>query len=328
MNKAVTDGLVLTPPEFADGLDVWSRGDGTAGTPTYDGAADAALISADQDFSGCLELQKTETTQTLRYMGETTILPGCYLQIRARVKAISGAFPTVRIAAFAGQTRGAAVPGVVTTGPSVTLDAYGEVVTISAIVGTGSRTGLDMAWGTTAAFGHFGLDLTGPDGGVIRIDDIEIDDVTVFFHRKMMDWVDVRDFGAAGDGVTDDTSAFQAADAAALGREVLVPEGTYFLADTVTLTTPARFEGTITMPDDKFLALTKNFDPPAYVDAFGDELLGFKKAFQALRISRTTTAWIWVAAGSKLMARSTWPPPWPIRPVFRSAGFCATARST
>ena len=282
MNKAVTDGLVLTPPEFADGLDVWSRGDGTAGTPTYDGAADAALISADQDFSGCLELQKTETTQTLRYMGETTILPGCYLQIKARVKAISGAFPTVRIAAFAGQTGGAAVPGVVTTGPSVTLDAYGEVVTISAIVGTGSRTGVDMAWGTAAAFGHFGLDLTGPDGGVIRIDDIEIDDVTVFFHRKMMDWVDVRDFGAVGDGVTDDTGAFQAADAAAQGREILVPEGTYHLADTVTLTTPARFEGTITMPEDKLLALTKNFDLPTYVDALGDELLGFKKAFQAL----------------------------------------------
>jgi hypothetical protein len=282
MNKAVTDGLVLTPPEFAGGLTVWSRGDGTAGTPTYDGAADAALIAADQDFGGCLELQKTETTQTLRYMGETTILPGCYLQVRARVKAISGAFPTVRVAAYAGQLGGAAVPGVVTTGPSVTLDTYGEVVTITAIVGTGSRTGVDMAWGTSAAFGHFGIDLTGPDGGVIRVDDIEITDVTYFFHRKMMDWVDVKDFGAAGDGVTDDSAAFLAADLAAQGREVLVPAGTFNLAESVTLTTQARFEGTITMPDDKVLALTKNFDLPTYIDAFGDEVLGFKKAFQAL----------------------------------------------
>jgi len=32
MNKAVTDGLVLTPPEFDGGLDVWSRGDGTPGS--------------------------------------------------------------------------------------------------------------------------------------------------------------------------------------------------------------------------------------------------------------------------------------------------------
>ena len=282
MNKAVTDGLVLTPPEFADGLDVWSRVDGTPGTTTYDGAADAALVPADADFAGCLELQKTETTQTLRYMGETTLLPGCYLKISARVKAMSGAFPTVRIAAYAAQPGGAPLSGVVTTGPSVTLDAYGEVVTISAIVGSGSRTGVDMAWGTGAAYGHFGLDLTGPDGGVIRIDDIQIDDVTYFFHRKMMDWVDVRDYGAVGDGIADDTAAFQAADAAALGREILVPEGTYHLADTVTLNTTARFEGTVTMPDDKRLALVKNFDLPTYVDAFGDELLGFKKAFQAL----------------------------------------------
>ena len=96
MNKAVTDGLALTPPKFDEGLDVWSRGDGTAGSPTYDGAADAAIISADADFASCLELQKTETTQTLRYMGETSILPGCYLKVTARVKAISGAFPTVR----------------------------------------------------------------------------------------------------------------------------------------------------------------------------------------------------------------------------------------
>jgi polygalacturonase len=47
--------------------------------------------------------------------------------------------------------------------------------------------------------------------------------MTSVFHRKLMDWVDVLDFGAAGDGVTDDLDAFLAADAAAAGREVLVP---------------------------------------------------------------------------------------------------------
>ena len=70
MNKAVTDGLVFTPPKFSLGLDVWSRGDGTSGSPTYDGAADAAIVSADANFGSCLELQKTQTTQTLRYMGK------------------------------------------------------------------------------------------------------------------------------------------------------------------------------------------------------------------------------------------------------------------
>ncbi len=36
------------------------------------------------------------------------------------------------------------------------------------------------------------------------------------------------------------------------------------------------------MPDDKMLLLTKNFDLPAYIAAFGDEEIAFKKAFQAL----------------------------------------------
>ena len=35
MNKAITDGLVLMPPPFADGLAVWSAGDGTPGSETY-----------------------------------------------------------------------------------------------------------------------------------------------------------------------------------------------------------------------------------------------------------------------------------------------------
>jgi len=42
------------------------------------------------------------------------------------------------------------------------------------------------------------------------------------------------------------------------------------------------FEGTVTMASDKMLLLTKNFDFPTYAAAFGNEELGFKKAFQAL----------------------------------------------
>jgi hypothetical protein len=51
---------------------------------------------------------------------------------------------------------------------------------------------------------------------------------------KMRDTVSVKDFGAVGDGVTDDAAAFNAAIAAAVG-EVLVTEGTYLLGSTVTL---------------------------------------------------------------------------------------------
>ena len=282
MNKAITDGLVLMPPKFENGLDVWSSGDGTPGSDTYDGAANAAFVPADQDFGGCLELVKTDTVQKLRWMGETPILPGTYLQIRARVKAISGNLPNVRIAGWAGGAGGVNVAGLQEAGSTVTLATYGNIVEVTAIVGTGSRGGVDMPWGTTPLYGHFGIDLTGANGGVVRVDDIEIEDVTSFYHRQLMDWVDVRDYGAVGDGVTDDQPAFEAADAAAAGRQVLVPEGTYYLADHVTFENAVRFVGTVTMPDDKRLALTRNYNLPAYIEAFGNELLAFRKAVQTL----------------------------------------------
>lgn len=282
MNKAITDGILFMPPAFANGLDMWSSGNGTPGSDTYEGAANAAFVPADPDFGGCLELQKTQSTQKLRYKGETPLLPGCYLQIRARIKVISGNLPSVRIAGWAGAGGGSHVNGVVEVGPTVTLASYGDVVEIAAIVGAGARGGVDMVWGLQAIYGHFGLDLTGPNGGVLRIDDIEIADVTNLFLRDMISRVDVRDFGAIGDGSTDNAAAFAAADAAADGRRVFVPAGEYFLGDTVSLLSPVEFEGTVSMPIDKMLLLTKGFDLPTYIAAFGDEELAFRKAFQAL----------------------------------------------
>ncbi|MCM2561726.1 right-handed parallel beta-helix repeat-containing protein [Lutimaribacter sp. EGI FJ00015] len=282
MNKAITEGLALMPPAFAEGLDQWSRGNGTPGSDTYDGAPNAAFVPADADFGGCLEVQKTDTVQKLRFMGQTPVLPGCYLRIRARLKAVSGNLPSARIAAWAGTAGEVHLDGVPEIGPALAIDRYGEVVEISAIVGTGTRPGVDMPWGRAAIYGHFGLDLTGANGGVVRIDDIEIEDVTSVFLRGMLGFVDVRDFGALGDGVTDDSAAFEAADAAANGQRVIVPAGTYFLGNSVTFENRVSFEGTVTMPDGKILSLTKNFDLPAYIDAFGNEVLAFKKAFQAL----------------------------------------------
>ena len=282
MNKAITDGLVLMPPAFEAGLDVWSSDNGTPGSTTYDAIGTAAVVPSDTDFGSCLEVLKTASVQQLRYTGETTILPGCYLRVRARVKAISGPLPTIRIAGWAGQGGGVEVNGLTTTGPATTLTSYGEVVEISAIVGTGPRVGVDLHWGEPVLYGHFGLDLTGPTGGIVRIDDIEIEDATSVFHRVLMDWVDVRDFGAVGDGVNDDTSAFVAANAAAAGREILVPAGSYSLTDNITLEHPVRFVGTVDMPSDKHLILRRGFNLPNYAAAFGDELLGLKKGLQAL----------------------------------------------
>lgn len=282
MNKAITDGLVLMPPPFASGLNLWSSQDGRPGDASYADQPNAAFVPADADFGGALELQKTQTVQKLRSFQQIPMQPGLYLQVTVRVKCISGAFPSVRIAGWAGRTDGSNVPGVVQTGPATALTEYGSVVVLRAIIGAGQRGGVTMAWGTSAVYGHIGLDLTGPNGGVVRIDDIEIEDVTGIYLRDIFDAVDVRDFGAVGDGVTDDTAAFDAADAAAQGRTITVPAGTYRIAGNLTIENPIRFQGTILQPDTVRLALTRNYDLDTYTSAFGNELLGFRKALQAL----------------------------------------------
>jgi hypothetical protein len=283
MNKAITDGLVLMPPSFASGLDVWSSQDGTPGSNTYEGATNAAFVPADQDFGGCLEMVKTEATQQLRYMGETPLQPGCYIRVTARVKMVSGNLPQLRIAARPFGSGNSYVGGLIETGPSVSLATYGEVVEVSAIIGSGNRSGVDMPWGRTPIYAHVGLDLTGPNGGVVRIDDLIVEDITSAFHRDLMDWVDVRDYGAVGDGVTDDLGAFEAADSAANGRDILIPAGQYRIAGDLTLRSRTRFEGTLVMLENERLVLRGNYDYNQYADAFGqDEPLAFKKAFQAL----------------------------------------------
>ena len=282
MNKAITEGLVLMPPPFSAGLSLWSREDGRPGQGSYDAQPNAAYVPSDQDFAGCLELQKTTAIQKLRCFQPIPIQPGLYLRVTARVKAVSGALPSVRIAGWAGNGAGTNVVAAVQQSAPVALTSYGSVVTVTAIIGSGNRRGVDMVWGTAPAYGHFGIDLTGATGGVVRIDDITIEDVTSVFHTEMFDWLDVRDYGAIGDGITDDRAAFDAADTAAAGRTVVVSPGRYFLGSHMTFENPVKFEGTITMPDAQRLACTRNFNLDTYAAAFGTELLGFKKALQAL----------------------------------------------
>lgn len=282
MNKAITEGLVLMPPPFSAGLGLWSSDDGRSGQTSYLGQWNAAYVPSDQDFAGCLELQKTDAVQQLRCFQSIPFEPGLYLRVTARVKAVAGALPAVRIAGWAGSASGGNVSSADTSGPSVQLTSYGTVFEISAIVGSGNRPGVDMVWGIGPAMGHFGLDLTGPTGGVVRIDDIIIEDVSDVFHADMFDWVDVRDYGAIGDGVTDDSDAFEAADAAAGGKRVVVSPGTYFIGSHLTFMNPVQFEGTLVMAAATRLACTRNFNLDTYAVAFGNELAGFKKALQAL----------------------------------------------
>lgn len=282
MNIAITNGLLLSPPAFRAGLGAWSRTDGSSGSPTWDQAANASLVPADQDFGACLEIVKQQTTTSIRFKGETPMIPGVYLRVSARVKVVAGALASVRIAGRAGDGSRNTVAGLVTTGTTVALRNYGEVVEVSAIVGVGNRAGVDMPWGTVPVFGNFGLDLVGANGGAFRIESIRIDDVTAAFVPSLLDWVDVRDFGARGDGVTNDRAAFLAADQAAAGRSIVVPAGTFFVSGDLSINSRIRFQGRLVTPAATRVSLLRSFDFPTYADAFGDETLGLKKALQAL----------------------------------------------
>jgi hypothetical protein len=282
MNKAITDGLVLMPPPFQAGLANWSSANGLPGDASYAGAPNAALVTNDQDFGGCLELQKTAATQKLRAFAETPLRPDMYVRVTVRIKAVSGNLPSVRIAAWAGNVGGTNVSAVPQTGAAVALTSYGEVVTVQAIIGSGNRTGVDLVWGLEPIFAHVGLDLTGSTGGVVRIDDITVEDVTGVFLRNLLDVVDVRDYGAAGDGVTNDFAAFQAADLAAAGRTILVPPGTYLVSGNLTVNAPVRFLGTVSQPAVNRMVLTRNFDLDTYAAAYGSDAEGFRRALQAL----------------------------------------------
>lgn len=284
MNMAITDGIDLMPPAFIDGLGDWSSTDGTPSSPTYDGAPNATLVVSDPDFGNCLEVQTITDPLHLRYMGEVPVIAGGYIEVVAKVKVMSGAFPSARIAAWAGGGGGVHVSGLDEVGPSNTMDTYGRVYTVRAIIGSGNRNGVDMVWGTTPIYGHFGLDLTGATGSIVRIQSVEINDVTSYFHRKMMDWVDVRDYGAIGDGVTDDHVAFEAADSAASGsgRDLLISAGSYYLSDHITLNAKCRFEGTLVMSASKRMQVVQNYNLKTYIAAFGDETIALKKALQAL----------------------------------------------
>ncbi|WP_245999343.1 hypothetical protein [Paracoccus methylarcula] len=242
MSIAITNDILLMPPAFSAGLDIWGRNDGTGSDTSWAGAHNAGIVPDDRHFGSCLEILKEQTTTRIRYRGDTPIIPGVYLRVSARIKLVAGPPCSARIAGWPGDASRRHVSGLTETGPALAIDRYGEVAEISAIVGVGARRGVDMAWGLRPSLGHFGIDLLGANGSAVRIESIRIEDVTPAFIPSLIDWVDVLDFGAKGDGVSNDRDAFIAADQAAKGGRILVPEGRYFI-DAISASIPRSASG-------------------------------------------------------------------------------------
>lgn len=283
MDKTIAQNVDLMPPPFSDGLDVWSRQNGVPGSATYENTNTAQLILTDPDFDECLEIVTNKSPQKLRYMGQTPFTPGCYLRVSARVKVVSGVLPDFEIAGFPIGSDGNLVTSIFLKGDTVTATQYDKVIEVSAIYGSGDRPGVDCVWGLNPVHAHFGVNILGATNGAsVRVESIRIEDVTSAFLRVSMDWVDVLDYGARGDGVLDNTDAFLAADAAANGREVLVPEGDFFIDDNIALSSQFRFVGRVLQAENKAFDLLHGLNYSNYLDAFKDETLALKKAFRTL----------------------------------------------
>lgn len=184
MTMPWTRTVDLMPPAFHEGLDDWSRGDGTPETPTYEAAPDAFLVEGDPDFGACLELHKIEATQRLRYMGEVPRWRGGYLEIRARVKLMAGPAPLARVAAWPGGAGGHRVEAMAEAGPLSRLRVRGMVSELRLVIGPEEARGVDLRWDARVLYAHVGLDLLGPRGAVLRIDRIMLRDVTGDFARR------------------------------------------------------------------------------------------------------------------------------------------------
>ncbi|WP_228915890.1 right-handed parallel beta-helix repeat-containing protein [Streptomyces sp. DH20] len=79
---------------------------------------------------------------------------------------------------------------------------------------------------------------------------------------SVRDWLNVRDFGAQGDNVTDDTAAIQAALAACpMGGVVYLPAGAYRTSAPLTIPPAVTLQGTHT----NLMAVVGLTDPPCYI---------------------------------------------------------------
>ncbi|MGV1014628.1 MAG: hypothetical protein ACOYB4_06630 [Methyloceanibacter sp.] len=183
----------LMPPAFAEGLDDWSRGDGTPDTPTYE-ASGIARLARDPDFGVCLELRTSDPVQRLRYMGEVPVPAGAFLEVSTRIKVLRGPLPEARIAGWPGGAHGRRVDGVPVAAPVHAIAAHGAAVGLRAVIGPVAGEGVDLVWDCRVLYAHVGLDLLGARGAVVRVESLAVREVTdrIAPHGRLLPGFPVR----------------------------------------------------------------------------------------------------------------------------------------
>jgi hypothetical protein len=114
------------------------------------------------------------------------------------------------------------------------------------------------------------VNATGNNAASILYDPDGVSAVQATVQAKLRETVSVKDFGAVGDGVTDDTSAFISAIASvtASGARLYIPEGTYIITSTLTISGFVNINGdgilnTVIKASGNFSAVF-TFSPTAY----------------------------------------------------------------
>ena len=127
--------------------------------------------------------------------------------------------------------------GASVTGPTGPTGPAGSAGAAGAIGPTGhtGATGSAGAAGSAGAVGATGpTGATGAGGGSVTYTAPFVGAVSRTLNAKLADLVSVKDFGAVGDGATDDTAAIQAA-VATTGQWIYFPPGNYKVSNQITL---------------------------------------------------------------------------------------------
>jgi len=129
------------------------------------------------------------------------------------------------------------------------------------IAGTGLTGGGDLTTDCTLAVAYGSTSTTATVGNDSRLSFIASGTgaTTLTLQNKLRDVLSVKDFGALGDGSTDDTTAISNAITAAMGKTLFFPAGTYVLSQTGTNQISKTLSGNLTLKGDN--AIIKAMPP-------------------------------------------------------------------